>query len=202
MPKSPVRTAADGQDTKLTKKGGPEKSGKTDMKEKILEALYQLKKSVLYLESKVGSLKTSNDAFDNFIKLVPAPTTEAQLYAYIITFDQYLFNIISKCRYPDFYKIHGACTETYTCILHGRSCWNEIPNDKSVNYFLDHFKEIKGLDQYDGVGNFELVLYDLNDQSFFFESEEDARQFAEEYNATPSTLYEIHEYDREGIWVV
>lgn len=85
--------------------------------------------------------------------------------------------------------------ELYTDKYYHRKFPNEIPNPMAVKHVLYHAANIMKLD---ANSNFELRLYDFADYSLYFQTKEDADEFAKKYDVAPASLYQICDTDPDS----
>ena len=110
--------------------------------------LYYLKKTILFMESKTGNLDGSNKVFDDFMEMQENQAGEELLYQQIISLDAILRQKLKEMGFlKTAAELDAMDYEEFTRDLHGRSYWNEIPNDKAVQHFFDAFGALKGLDR-------------------------------------------------------
>lgn len=152
-----------------------------------LTELYLVKKYILMLENLKNGLDFTNELFEDFQKRHIDATDELTLLSQICEMRDILkASIPSKqleeWEYSDY--------EIYTDKHYHRLFWNEIDNDKIVEYFFDKFREIVGVDNTD-TSEFCVSLYDFHDEDVFFETEADMEDFLEKYDCAPYTAFQV-----------
>jgi hypothetical protein len=139
-----------------------------------------MKRAILMLENLRRGSSFNQELFANFRELFPMPTSlmecEKQIETYCETF-------VKQYIPQDVYSMWDCGDYTaYTDTLHHRKFWNEIENDVATQYFFEVLCNLIGVaTEEDEDKLFMLELYDFNDVSLYFDSEEDANAFINRY---------------------
>ena len=146
----------------------------------MFEKLYYMKRAILMLENLRFGSSFNQELFANFRELFPTPTSlvdcEKQIETYCETFVKHYIP-------HDVYSMWDCGDYTaYTDNQHHRKFWNEIENDVATQYFFEVLCNLIGVaTEEDEDKLFMLELYDFNDASLYFDSEEDANVFINRY---------------------
>ena len=86
---------------------------------------------------------------------------------------------------------YDADYEMYTDRFYHRKFWNEIPNDRATEIAFNAFRDyIEDAYKTGDSTEFELSLYDYNDEAIFFSSLKAASDFIQHYDCCPYTLFQ------------
>lgn len=155
----------------------------------MFESIYNLKKRILQLERLRYGTKFSDEQFKNFRTIYGEAKTVEELENQIAEFTT---SFISTFIPDDIKELWKYCDYTvYTDANHHRKFWNEIENDVSVQYFLDKYFELIGIETSESDKmNFFLSIYDFNNYEVYFEDKDDMMEFFHEYGPEPCTCFE------------
>lgn len=155
----------------------------------MLSEIYYLKKRILQLENLRCGTGFSDSQFQNFHSIYGDAKTvdelEAQLNEFKTDFIEQFIpkDIMEEWEYCDY--------DVYTDAHHHRKFWDEIENDCSVEYFLNKFFELLGIevDESDDM-MYIISLYDFNNYNVYFKTEAEMNSFLENYAVEPCTCFE------------
>jgi hypothetical protein len=151
----------------------------------VLNELYYCKKAILMVEN-YENLEKVNEIYKQVEgKLVNIKTFD-DLTSLIMKYSQALRNLIPEKMYET-WKLGDY--ENYTYKHHRNSYWNEIPNHKSIQDFLEKVVEI--LNVPNEPAKYAVSLYDLNNYDIIFGNESDLKKFINQAVPDPYTVFEI-----------
>lgn len=86
----------------------------------------------------------------------------------------------------------AEAADVYPAEISRRTFWNETPIPFYTEMLFERFRELIGTGT-GTVGEYELSVYDMSDESIFFKTREDVDSFLEEYDVYPATLFRIRQ---------
>ena len=157
----------------------------------MFNKLFELKQDSLMLERLRYGSEFAEEQFDYYIAHSETPTTLEEVTEQIEDFHK---NWICSYIPNDVHSMWlGKEHNAYTSEFHYRKKWNEIPNDKITQYFLNLIcKMISISTEITKRTRFVLRLSDFNDFNLYFNTENGARNFADTFGVDEAELFRIN----------